>query len=41
MTDTSSTVPPEPDEPMYAQLGEDGNPFSDKKSEDDDDEQPR
>jgi len=41
VTDTSATVPPDPDEPMYAQLGEDGNPFSDKKSEDDDDEQPR
>ena len=28
MTDTSGTVPPEPEEPMYAQLGDEGNPFT-------------
>jgi hypothetical protein len=27
MTDTSGVVPPEPEEPMYAQLGEEGDPF--------------
>jgi len=36
MSNTSATVPPDPDEPMYAQLGEDGNPFSGTKNEDDD-----
>ena len=39
MSDATGTVPPDPDEPMYAQLGEDGNPLSAKRGVDDDPDQ--